>query len=53
MTDDQVKATLRTRTPNVTAGQGRHVPDPSGLRLLELNMGSPVDGIRMASSAGP
>ncbi len=46
MTDDQVKAALRTRTPNVTQlARADMYPDPCGLRLLELNMGSPVDGI--------
>ena len=50
----QVKAALRTRTPNVTQlARADMYPDPSGLRLLELNMGSPVDGIENASSAGP
>jgi hypothetical protein len=46
MTADQVTAVLRTRTPKVTElARADMYAVPSGLRLLEFNMGSPVDGI--------
>jgi hypothetical protein len=46
MTDDQISAVLQTRTANVTQlARADLYPGPSGLRLLEFNMGSGVDGI--------
>ncbi|HEV2451433.1 MAG TPA: hypothetical protein VGS62_05865 [Streptosporangiaceae bacterium] len=46
LTGDQAAAVLRTRAAKVTElARADMYAGPSGLRLLELNFGSPVDGI--------
>ena len=46
MTDDQAAAVLRSRTGRVTQlARADMYPDPSGLHVLEFNMGSGIEGI--------
>jgi hypothetical protein len=46
MTDDQATAVLRSRTGQVTQlARADMYPDPSGLHVLEFNMGSGIEGI--------